>query len=527
MTTELALPNLMDDMMVGISVGRMPHISTDNKEFQAVMGKESRPIGMYDEQARAMYLEFILVGMAKHPIRLHFPLAAKDPNNPNPAQVSTYDPKNKQPPICSSENGVGPSADARQPQSAFCANCWAREWGSALSQRGERIPACTTKKRLAVIVPAFGWDTPLQFDIPPAAFQNWAALTQMLRDGKINRPEAVMIRAYFIANEDGFLKFTLSPLGYNEQVFGPTAMPAIHRHMLSDETRVLLGGNDKPLDPARFVPGGAALAAPVSQPQVAYTPTGTPIQNYVEPASKLPGYAQPAQHQAPAPAAPSAPPAQHNAPPAGYSNQPAHQTNAPGAYGAAPPAVPAQTYGAPAGPAAQPTSYSQAGGYAGGPGALPAQGPQAGPVDGVQHVYGQPGAGVYGGSGGSPYGQPGYAQPGAGVSYGGNGGNAAPAQLTPPPAAEVEYIPPAQQQPGMHDGAQIEGEPAKAKRTRRTKAQIEADNAAAAAQAAQASGQPQPQPNPQAGYGMATGAPVTNSLRGQLDSALGVAIPQG
>jgi hypothetical protein len=79
----------------------------------------------------------------------------------------------------------------------------------------------------------------------------------------------------------------------------------------------------------------------------------------------------------------------------------------------------------------------------------------------------------------------------------------------------------------MHDGAVIEGETAKAKRTRRTKAQIEADNAAAAAQAAQASGQPQPQANPQAGYGMAPGAPVTNSLRGQLDSALGVSIPQG
>jgi hypothetical protein len=489
MTTELALPNLMDDMMVGISVGRMPHISTDNKEFQAVVGKETRPIGMYDEQARAMYLEFILVGMAKHPIRLHFPLAAKDPNNPNPAQVSTYDPKNKQPPICSSENGVGPSADARQPQAAFCANCWAREWGSALSQRGERIPACTTKKRLAVIVPAFGWDTPLQFDIPPASFQNWAALTQMLRDGKINRPEAVMIRAYFIANEDGFLKFTLSPLGYNEQVFGPTVMPAVHRHMLSDETRVLLGGNDKPIDPARYVPGGsAAIAAPVGQPQVAYTPTGAPIQNY----------AQPAQHQAPVPAAPVAPPAQYNVPPAGYQTQPAHQTNAAGVYGAAPPSVPAQTYG--------------------GPGALPAQGPQQGPVGGA--VYGQPG----GPAGGAVYGQP-----GAGVGYGGNGGYAQPAQLTPPPAAEVEYIPPAQQQPqtGMHDGAVIEGETAKAKRTRRTKAQIEADNAAAAAQAAQASGQPQPQANPQAGYGMAPGAPVTNSLRGQLDSALGVSIPQG
>jgi len=493
MTTELALPNLMDDMMVGISVGRMPHISTDNKEFAAVVGKELRPIALYDEQARTMYLEFILVGMAKHPIRLHFPLAAKDPNNPNPAQVSTYDPKNKQPPVCSSENGVGPSVDARQPQAAFCANCWAREWGSALSQRGERIPACTTKKRLAVIVPAFGWDTPLQFDIPPAAFQNWAALTQMLRDGKITRPEQVMIRAYFIANEDGFLKFTLSPLGYNEQVFGPTAMPAVHRHMLSDETRVLLGGNDKPMDPSKWNPGLAApagaaqLAASVGQPAVGYVQT-QPIQNY----------AQPAQHQAPAPSHQAGPSDQYNPPPAAYQAPPAHQQNAPASYNPAPAPVTPAGYGAAAGPAAQPSAYPPVGGYSGGPGAYQAQNQPSGVGNGG---YGQPPAG---------YGQP--------------------AQLPPPPSAEVEYIPPTQQgQPGMHDGAEIEGEAAKAKRTRRTKAQIAADNAAAAqAQALPSngpSGGQQPQPNLSAGYGMAGGTPATNALQSQLNSALGMSIP--
>jgi hypothetical protein len=491
MTTELALPNLMDDMMVGISVGRMPHISTDNKEFQAVVGKETRPIALYDEQARAMYLEFILVGMAKHPIRLHFPLAAKDPNNPNPAQVSTYDPKNKQPPVCSSENGVGPSADARQPQAAFCANCWAREWGSALSQRGERIPACTTKKRLAVIVPAFGWDTPLQFDIPPAAFQNWAALTQMLRDGKITRPEQVMIRAYFIANEDGFLKFTLSPLGYNEQVFGPTAMPAIHRHMLSDETRVLLGGNDKPIEPHKWNPG---LAAPAGAAQLA-----APVQNY----------AQPAPASAPA-SAPS------------YQAGPSDQQNAPAPYNPAPAPVTPPGYGAAAGPSAQPPAYPQAGGYGqpgnaygGGGGAYPAQNQPSGVGNGSYGVrdgsgYAQPVGGA-GGGGGSVYGAPGVTT----------------AQIAPPPSAEVEYLPPANQQPGMHDGAQIEGEPAKAKRVRRTKAQIEADNAAAAAAQAQASNGPSggQQPAPQTGYGMAAGTPATNALRGQLDTALGMNIP--
>jgi hypothetical protein len=318
MTNELALPNLMDDMLVGISMGRQAHISTDNKEWQAVVGKESRSIGMWDDVAKATYLEFILVGLAKHPLRLHFPLAPKDPNIPGPAQVSTYDPKNKQPPVCTSENGIGPSVESRSPQSAFCSNCWAKEWGSALSQRGEKIPACTTKKRLAVIVPSFSWDTVLQFDIPPAAFTNWGSLLQMMRDGRITRVESVMIRAYFIANEEGFIRFTLSPLGYNEQFHGPNSTPIIHRHMLSSETQALLGANDRPIDPATWAP---ALAAPAGQPALAYTPAAQPAQQFNQQQGPNQayagggagsGYAQPNQGYA-------------NQPGGGYQQQPTEQ----------------------------------------------------------------------------------------------------------------------------------------------------------------------------------------------------------
>lgn len=533
----LALPNLMDDMLVGISIGRQPHVSTDNKQFQAVVGKEARNIGQYDQQAGAMFLEFILVGLAKHPLRLHFPLAPKDPNDPNPAQVSTYDPKNKQPPVCSSENGIGPSADSRQPQSAFCSNCWARQWGSALSQRGERIPACTEKKRLAIIVPMFGWDTPLQFDLPPASFQNWASLTQMLRDGRITRPETVMIRAYFIPNEEGFLKFVLSPLGYNEQVFGPNAMPTIHRHMLADETKVLLGANDRPIDPATWspqlahapVPGqygqpaqiaapremtGAAYVAAAAQQQPAggqpgVTYAAQPVQNHATPPAHNPHtHAAPQQHQAPA-----SYPAQQG----GYAGAPGGGSNAAQPYQQTAVAGPGGYANAPATQGPAPQNYGAGGGGGGGGGV----------------VYQQPqnyGAGGGGGGGGVPYQpQPNPAHVGAPANYGvqpsGPGavagyatvqnGPGQPQQIAYQPV-EAEIIPPEQ---NMHGGAPIDGEPAKAKRTRRTKAEMEAARV----------GQPQTQPqaDPAANYGMAPGSQVTDALRGQLGAAMGAVIPNG
>jgi hypothetical protein len=547
----------MDDMLVGISTGRQAHISTDNKEWQAVVGKESRSIGMWDDVVKATYLEFILVGVAKHPLRLHFPLAPKDPNIAGPSQVSTYDPKNKQPPICTSENGVGPSAESRSPQSAFCSNCWAKEWGSALSQRGDKIPACTTKKRLAVIVPSFSWDTVLQFDIPPAAFQNWASLVQILRDGRIARPETVMIRAYFIANEEGFMRFSLSPLGYNEQVHGPGAMPAIHRHMLSSETFALLGGNDKPIDPATWNP---ALADPAGggQPALAYTPSQQ-AQHAPQQAQNYQPQPSPQQHsgqtgagnyghagysgQAQAPSQPQGP--APLAPPA-YSNQALAQnqvvSNPPATYGGA------QGTGYGGSPQGQPQGPSQAyaGGGASGGYPQPNQGHvnQSRPVDQApqsQAYANQPGGGNqyagYGVRDGSGYQQPlEHPQQIYQVQHGPATGN--PHLQIAGPEADYDAVPSGRHHPDdveytgasrlenqtedTHAGASIDGEPTKTRRTRRTKAQIEADNAAEAA----AKAAPQSAPQGSQSYGMAQGSPATDALRGQLNNAMGLNPPR-
>lgn len=63
------------------------------------------------------------------------------------------DPSNPQPPVCFSDNGVGASANASEPQSATCAGCRWNQWGSAVSNRtGQGIKGCDSQKKLAVMV---------------------------------------------------------------------------------------------------------------------------------------------------------------------------------------------------------------------------------------------------------------------------------------------------------------------------------------------------------------------------------------
>lgn len=63
------------------------------------------------------------------------------------------DPSNPQPPLCFSDNGVGASANAQEPQSATCAGCRWNQWGSAISNRtNQGIKACDSLKKIAVMV---------------------------------------------------------------------------------------------------------------------------------------------------------------------------------------------------------------------------------------------------------------------------------------------------------------------------------------------------------------------------------------
>ena len=143
---------------VGISGGRDPHIDTSNRIFSAVYGGTKASISNM-ENGR-VYFDCVVLDAAMREIQLMY-----REKYATGGEVS--------PPICYSDNGLGPSVGAPQPQSPTCPACQWRKFGTAINEAGKPIPRCTRKKRLVVLPLILGYDTALQFDLPPSCHANW------------------------------------------------------------------------------------------------------------------------------------------------------------------------------------------------------------------------------------------------------------------------------------------------------------------------------------------------------------------
>jgi hypothetical protein len=482
--------NLFDIMGGGIPIGRQAHVSIDGRQFNAVFAGEKRSIAEWDNERGVPYMEFVVVGGAKHLFKIMY--------------SGAYDPANPSAPICWSANGQGPSDQVRQPQAPLCGQCEWDKWGSAVTPDGKSVKRCTDKKRLVVVSCKLGSGTPLQFDLPPASFGAWKGLLKILKDGRIPNPENVIIRAYFETNENGVLSYHLA--GYVDQRYGPAELVNVQAVTRSEEVFELSDRSERPIDPSKWLPHMA------QQQQETVTPA--PASNLLAAAPVgmgQPGVTYQLVQQAP-----------RETTGADYVRM---ETQQQPVY-THPPAQPQQHFGGGGAHGMGSINY-QGGGGNGGVGM--GSGGGAGGGGGMGGGSGYVGGGGGGMGAGATYSGGSAGASGGGMGGGGQGGFPAQTQAALP-APEAE----------------------KAKRTRRTKEQIAADNAAKAAAAAPASGpihdrqvQHQhsgmgeqagaagvAQPGPAAGgamgaHGMAQPGNVTSALRNQLNSALDMEIPQG
>ena len=200
------------------------------------------------------------------------------------------------PPICWSDNGIGASAQASQPQNTSCKLCPHDAWKT----KGEG-KACSDGKKLAVIVP--GMEMVFLLRIPPASLKNFFKYTQTLAGHGVDLPDAVT-RLEF--ESQGILKFT--PQGYVDEATAAATDKAI----AAKATDQLVGRLDRPW-------GGQADAQKIayaqSQPAAQIAPIAPPPQPFATPAAETFGHAPAPQapfvgsaQTAPAASSPFAPP---------------------------------------------------------------------------------------------------------------------------------------------------------------------------------------------------------------------------
>jgi hypothetical protein len=212
--------DLVGAALGGINAGSPAHISIAGNRFTLVddAGNE-KPV-------QTLNLDVCVIDANPSVSKIYF-----DPSKPF---VPGGD--NSNPPICWSDNGIGASKFAAQPQHTTCQICPHNAWGSAKSKAtGADTKACNDVKKVAVLVP--GIEMVFLLRIPPASLKRWGKHCQTLAGHGVDLPDAVT-RITFASQ--GILDF--APVGYVDEA---TAV-LTEKVWAGKGTEQLVGKNDIP-----------------------------------------------------------------------------------------------------------------------------------------------------------------------------------------------------------------------------------------------------------------------------------------
>ena len=169
-----------------------------------------------------------------------------------------WTPDSKDPPVCWSSNGLGPSRDSTSPQNSICATCPKNERGSAVSAvSGAAIKACRDEKWLALIMPKYPTMI-FQLVLTPGSFKNWRDFLKPFETHGVDISDAV-VRIQFEPKVTGVLQFAAAttPQGgaiwIDEGVF-----KAREGALIGKATDSLVGRNDVPIQGQLVAPAQTA-----------------------------------------------------------------------------------------------------------------------------------------------------------------------------------------------------------------------------------------------------------------------------
>lgn len=291
-------------MTDGLGLPQPARISIANNTFTLVdrAGNEMQ-CNLVDPSV-GRYLDVVIVGANANKSKVYY--------------EGEWSPQSSDPPVCWSDNGVAPSAQAISPQSDTCGTCEWNKIGSDVSKRtGNNIKACQDRKKLACYV--VGLPLPLgnelfQFQVTPGALKGLAAYGKFVSthpsasgQGAADVSE-VVTRLYFAQGQVGVIGFgAVAPIDAQMDARIGQAYAA----NLVDE---VTGANDVPIQGRLAAPAQQQRLAAPAQQQFAQQPAALPppqAQQWGPPAAPTGMPAQPAQQFAaakPVNAAPTPPP---------------------------------------------------------------------------------------------------------------------------------------------------------------------------------------------------------------------------
>jgi hypothetical protein len=264
----LQAPDIGAALSANLGSAMPPHVSIGGGRFTLIdAGNNEIPVPTFDP-AIGVYLDACIIDVNEHVSRIYF-AGSYDPN-----QEGTR-------PDCFSDNGVAPSISASAPQAHSCMpdptgvqGCKWAVWGSKINANGKGVPACSSKQKIALLIP--GFQTLFLLAVPPNSHGPLREYTEKCKGNGINMANLIT-RISFVPGVQGTLQF--APVTYIDE---PTAQLRQAAYA-EKKTDAMVGRNDVPR------PAGA-IAAPVTQaaPPVQHAAT----QQIAPPAQQWPAQTQ-------------------------------------------------------------------------------------------------------------------------------------------------------------------------------------------------------------------------------------------
>jgi hypothetical protein len=280
-------PDIGGTLAANLGSAMPPHVTIGGNRFTLVDASNVEiPVPTFDPQL-GPYLDAAIIDVNPVMSRIYF--------------GGNYDPTAEGVrPDCFSDNGIGPSVSASSPQAPTCAACPRSEW-TKVNQNGKKVPWCTQKQKVALLIP--GFQTLFLLAVPPNSHGPLREYVNLCKGNGANIAD-LLTRIWFVSQ--GTLGFR--PVTW---IDAPTAQLRQAAY-IEKKTDALVGRNDT----AR--PAGA-IAPPVQQVSAQVSPDGA-IQSITVvnpgPNPAWPPKGQTQQVQQPGPFAQQIPPSPQQSMPA-------------------------------------------------------------------------------------------------------------------------------------------------------------------------------------------------------------------
>jgi hypothetical protein len=299
-------PDVGNALSQNLGSAMPPHVSIGGGRFTLIDAANNELPGAWFDQKIGVYIDACIVDVNNVMSRIYFS-GAYD----NDAEGVRPD--------CWSDNGIGPSISASSPQAPSCTpdplgqtGCKWAVWGSKINANGKKVPACSQKQKVALLIPASGFNTLFLLAIPPNSHGPLREYVERCKGNQMNIAN-LLTRISFVPGVQGTLQF--QPVSYIDE---PTAKLRQAAYA-EKKTDALVGRNDVPRA------GPAQIAAAPTQHVIAPNSTGQAPLLTSQPGSTM--QVQPTENFMPAAGAIAQPSAQTASvqPAASPTDQPAQQ----------------------------------------------------------------------------------------------------------------------------------------------------------------------------------------------------------